>query len=126
MKIPHTPLNTRWVPISVMGVHRQKVEKEMARCASKAGWNPKVVTLQGKLVALDYCFGKAGDHKVCVALFQDSPGLDDLPNNAPRAVKFLYRKSVRLAHTRMTDVFPFLEAMNAAERAVERYESAKA
>lgn len=75
------------------------------------------------MVALDY----SGDPRTgevsayATALIQDHPILEILPNNAPRAVKHIYRASVRLKYLRAEEGWDLLKDWNAANTAWEKY-----
>lgn len=124
-RLPANSLRARWVPASRLPVAARRLaeaELERARCAP--GWNPKVVRLRRSLHMIDVCAdGQTGAlHSVRVVLLQDHPFLDILDGlgNAPRAVKSLYRKDVRLAHARALEWWATGEAW---ERAVESWKT---
>ena len=111
--LPDHMLRTRWVPARLApGYDGRKVKR-----------------LRRDLHALDICFNPDGSpHSVKVALLRDHPTLaflDGLPH-VPRAVKAIYRKSVRLGHEKATDAFPVIAAMNAARAAWASYVKAVA
>ncbi len=110
------------------------------------GWNPKTVQLGGKLLAIDYSghpkghrfyfddekpdYDSWGDRidythpaSYCVAVVDDHEFLSKLPSNAPRTVKHMFRKDIRMRWLRMTECFDFLEAAKRAEEGWDSYRS---
>lgn len=122
VNLPGSFLRTRWVPVSVLGDLAGIAQEEAARAAVSPGWNVKVRKLRGDMHLIDVAF--AGDEvgMVHVALLRDHPFIRQLPGNAPRATRSVYRKDVRLAHMRATDAMVVIAANNAAHEAWAEYQ----
>ena len=120
--LPHNGMRTKWVSSSVLGKYLTKVQSEFSRCKNASGWNPKILKLRGNLHVIDTCGSGCGDEVgyVRLALIQDHPFLYWLNQKQymPKAVKALYRKEVRLKHTRATDYWSISEDWNKADKAI--------
>jgi hypothetical protein len=126
MKPPAYNLKTKWLPAAWLPEPLRRVaQAELERAARAPGWNPKAIWLRGDMYLLDVCSvsGETRLHSVRVALVRDHPFLKVLDGlgNAPRVVKALYRKSVRLAFARAGDGWAEHNAREAAVEAWEKY-----
>lgn len=116
---------------------------EYDRAWRKPGWNPKLIRLSGDTFMVDMSsdpddqalrIGENGRRTwawspyavtmpsaVKVIEYEDHPFLRELPQNAPRAVRSIYTKEVRLKYLRMTDASTFVDDMNSAETSWAKY-----
>jgi hypothetical protein len=96
--------------------------------ARKPGWNPKTVKMAGYMVAIDYSFHPRSDRvsSYKTVVLQDHPFLATLPSNAPRAVRHIYRKDVRLKYLRADDGWDFCGDLQRAEDAWAKYNTSPA
>jgi hypothetical protein len=105
-----------WVPA---------IFKEADRVCQAPGWNPKIVRLEGNTVMVDLAMHHDDmmglPHSINVIEWIDHPFLATLPSNAPRAVRSIYTKDMRLAYLRATDAWRFIDDMNKAEAAWTKY-----
>ena len=117
-----------------------KIFAEWERVISKPGWNPKAVHLEGDLYMIDLWGHPAIPRKtacslaalgltwreypvadvstpegIVVAEINDHPFLHKLPSTAPRSVKSLYTKAVRMRHLRSLDGVGLLGDLERAE-----------
>jgi len=95
--------------------------------ARKPGWNPKTVQMAGHMLAIDYSFYPGTDivSAYKTAVIQDHPFLKTLPSNAPRAVRHIYRKDVRLKYLRADEGWDFFRDMARAEEAWAKFNEVK-
>ena len=115
--IPLAMPKTRWVKFN----GDQRIKNAANRAAEAAGWNPKIVDLSKRMKAIDYAFRGSEPTHFKVILYKDSKHMRDLPSNAPRAVKAIYRKDVLLAIDRATDYSVVAGMWSTAEDAWKNY-----
>lgn len=84
---------------------------------------PKMMRLDDGSSVVDYAgkFGSDDLHSFAVAKIEDHPFLDELPSNAPRAVKHMYRKEVRVRYLGVFDYMDWITDVNRAEAARKEY-----
>lgn len=130
MLLPNSLFSTRWVPItSLSSTDISKVYDEAYRVWKAPGWNPKVVSLEvgdGSMIMFDLAMEPEKKwlpciYKVHILKYEDHKFLSTLPPNAPRVVKSLYKKEVRLRHLRAKESWGYLEDISKAEEAWRKY-----
>lgn len=128
--LPSPLIKTEWVMVTdefrKTKTYWPEIERAALDAARKPGWNPKTVQMGGHMMALDYCFyyGTKKVHSYKVGIVCDHPFLATLPANAPRAVKHIYKKEVRLKYLRAYEDWDFMRDANAADDAAEEYNRA--
>ena len=130
------PIVFQELPSSLMGVHWIDMRHwksawlpiifaESDRVKKAAGWNPKVIRLEGTLHMLDLAVVGGSMISIPTSIkvvdLVDHPFLEKLPKNAPRAVKAIYTKGVRLTHVRSHEAWPYLNDHAKAEEAWLEY-----
>lgn len=133
MILPNNNFSSEWVDFKDMPSNWFPIVfDELDRCTHAPGWNPKLKRLSGDTYMIDVCSfrGPIGHyrktmislpHSVHVVEYVDHPFLSELPENAPRVVKAIYRKDVRLKHLRATELWPVMRDLEEAERAWRKY-----
>lgn len=122
MNLPNPIIKARWVRVdefpssSRIGKHTLVIDK-----CYKAGNGGNVRQPNGK-----WKMTHGRPHSIKIAYVRDHPFLAELNAmpHVPRAVKAIYRASVRLGHYMATDAFPVLRDLNAAQDAWDKYEAA--
>ena len=107
--------------------HWPKIKAAAIAAWRGPGWNPKTVKLGGAEMAIDYLFAGGDSDEVIeytTAIVEDHPFLSMLPSNAPRAVKHIYRREVRLKYLFALDGWDYLSDMNRADEAADMYNTA--
>lgn len=84
---------------------------------------PKMMKMDDGVSVVDYSWRDGEISGFKVTKIEDHPFLGDLPANAPRAVKHMYRKEVRVRYLGVFDYADFMLDTNRAEEAREAYNS---
>lgn len=126
--LPGTMPETRWIPATNGLLDRFPALRDAwSDACRKPGWNPRTVKLDHSTMAIDFASDATGSDKlgsVLVAEVEDHPILATLPANAPKVIKHIYRKDVRLRYLRMDDAWSYTRDMTAADEAAKRYNAA--
>lgn len=139
----YQPTDSRYTgPTPNPGPIMNKLFNAFVHACKSPGWNPKTVVMGGNQMAIDYCAednpnyiptkdanGKWSFPPLTIKDFQsfhvinydDHPFLSDLPSNAPRTIKHLYRKEIRLRHKRAEDAWGFYSDMAQAEQSLQNF-----
>lgn len=128
--LPHPIPQATWhkvtPEIEVTSAYWPEIKAAALDAARKPGWNPRTVQMGGHMMAIDYSF-EYGTHRVSAyktAIIADHPFLATLPSNAPRQIRHMYRKDVRLRYLRAKDAWAFLQDFEQAEAAARQYNAA--
>ena len=124
--LPGNSFGLKWTLAKDLVGFLPDLQRELDRAANAPGWNPKMVRLDGDRVAIDVCaqFGTGLLSSAWVIDYVDHPFLDAIPVNAPRAVKSIYKKEVRLKHARATDWLVVAEDWAKAYKAWGKFRAA--
>jgi hypothetical protein len=142
MKLPYDIIpRSKWVVVT-QEIHEtaiyQGIRQAFLDACRKPGWNPKTVNMGGRMLAFDYCahasrkkYDERGmkidhshPHSFRVAVIDDHPVLKQLPANAPRSVKHIYRAPVRLRFLLARDGWDYIESVNRAQADWASYQAA--
>lgn len=121
MRLPFPDLSTQWRWADEYPEAEGKIAAAFRAAVERASWIPKVVRLPNDCAAVDMAV-HGGRIKVNVAHLVDDPALGELPKNAPRAVKAIYRKENKLKYLRAGDAWVLHFDLKAASEAWERYQ----
>lgn len=138
--LPYSQFEPRTITLADIPPHWiDPVFTEANRVSEKPGWNPKLVKLEGTTHMYNLCIFNMPPnpirwqtvrkvqpyvqlvHSIDIIQYEDHPFLATLPANAPRAVKSIYRKEVRLKHLRTTDGGDTLNDLYAADAAWDKF-----
>lgn len=123
-RLPSPLLETAWVDVTPGDPVYTTLVPLFERAVRQPGWHPKTCPLPGNRLVFDLCAkaetGELGAYHVAFDVV-DHPLLARLPNNAPRAVKHIYRRDTRAKYLRMTEAWDFMGDMDRADAAWDDY-----
>jgi hypothetical protein len=132
MELPHSSFDPWWIYLKDWKPEWvEPIFKRAWLAQDSAGWNPKTVDLGDNLLGIDYALWSDGYEKTKITLpigvkvvrYVDHPFLATLPSNAPRAVRHIYTKEVRLQHVKLVDGWAYHFDIKRAEEAWEKYQN---